>query len=282
MRVRMRLQAVIGVVMVGALAVGTALTVAPATASAASGTPPTTADLSFTFSGKLGKAAVTGSGSGDVNFTSDALSVTINMPAGISPFMSLVPLPKSLSLTAIAKDTQIEIEVVGGTLYLTMAGLSKIAGKTTVGITFTASTVASLFTGIDDGLANPSVLVAKISRHAKLKPAGKGTVGGTKTKGYKVTVSTKGVLGLIPGLGTLVGSTLTKLVGKTLPIELWTNSAGQVVELSLARGHAKLKAAIDLSNFGAPVTVAAPAAATTLTLPAATLVKAVSGTSSKG
>jgi hypothetical protein len=264
---RVRRNSVVAIGIVGALGISGALALGAPVAGAASAPAPTSADFNLTFSvSTVGGTTVTGSGNGQVNFSTDELEATVNLPGGLAPILTLLPSSLAGATSGIKDDTQVQAVVSGGTVYVTLPGLT-LTKSDTVGIGFTAATVAKIFTAVDGGLGNASSLLEKITgKHVHVKSLGKGTVDGVPAKGYSATVVTSHMLSLIPGIGSAIGITAAKDIGTSIPVDVWTNAAGQIIQISIngTRANAKvgvksIKASVNFSGYGSAVTVVTPA-----------------------
>ena len=196
-----------GIGMAGILAVTGALALGAPAAQAASA-PPTSVDFTLTFSATaVGGTSVTGTGNGQANFATDQAEATLNLPGGLGPILSVLPSSLSGFTKGIAADTQVQGAVSDGTVFLTLPGLT-VTKKDTIGLSFPATAVAKAFTTIAKALGDPSAVLGEIKSHAvHVKSLGKHTVDGVEASGYGVTVETGKVLGLIPGVGSAIGST---------------------------------------------------------------------------
>ena len=75
---------------------------------------------------------------------------------------------------------------------------------------------------------------------------------------------------------------MTGDIGSSIPVKVWTNAQGQVVQISLdsKRANAKagvesVSASINFSGYDTPVTVVPPASGTYVTIPGKTLVNLI-------
>lgn len=229
-----------------------------------------------------------------ISLQGQKLTVSMNGVAG----------PTLADLHISAAGTAIELRRVGGTVYLhlppgTKAGLP--AGKTWGSLSLSA--VSKQLGQL--GVAVPGLSAAGrgasglgvgtlLSQLAKMSTApprkvGAATIHGIATTAYQITIDPSKVFG---GLGASASATVKQLLGsvlgmKSLPMTLWADAAGQVVQLHVALplnlgfAGAKIHGSITLLmqgwDFGVPVHVAAPPAAQVAPIPLSALGSAAGG-----
>ncbi len=273
-----------------AVAVGMAMVVAALPAAAASAPPVSSVDFTFTFSvTQAGGTTLTGNGNGQADFATDQLEVTVDLPGGLAPLLSALPSSLAAMTKGAAADTQFQVVVSGGTVFVELPGLT-VGGKSTVGVSLPSAVVATAFDGIAGDLANGSDLLAAVkARPHHERALGRRVLGGVKSTGRSATVPNAHMLALLHGFGSSIGPSISGQVGSTLPIKVWTNPQGQVNEISVDASwpHAKggpsaVNGAIKFTGYDSPVTVTAPASGTSLTLSWTTVVKMFLGSGASG
>jgi hypothetical protein len=209
----------------------------PTTASA----PVTTATFTFTatVSGLTRHGGpITVSGSGQADFGADAVSVSVDLPAAVA---ALLP-------GGSASPEVVEAVLSGGNVYLEVPGLAGLVGAPWISVALPAGATSGIpggFTMAASALGNVNEILAFArSHHAGVTSLGSSTVDGTAVDGSRVA-------------GRLSGFRLTGT--------LWADaSTGRlvraVVAASRGAGHRGLglSATVDLSGYGAPVTITVP------------------------
>ncbi len=267
---------VVGAALAGSVGLVSALGGVPP-AGAASTPPATSVDLSFTLSVTTGATTVTANGSGQVNFATDQLALTVNVPGGLAPLLSLLPSALSGVTAGIGSATQVQVAVSGGTVFVTVPGLT-LTHKSSVGLSFSPTTVAKVFSTAASALTNGKATLSSIRLHAHhVHGLGHRTVDGVKATGSGGSVPTARLASFVPGFGSAVAPAISGDVGATTPIKVWTNAQGQMVQIAVDASHQtktgtiSVTGTINFSGYGSPVTVTPPAAGTYVTVPASTL-----------
>jgi hypothetical protein len=272
-------RAVIGVAMTGVLAASGSMVLCPPGAGAA---PPgvssasMSADVSVSV---VGGPQITATATGQINFTTSQLTVTANVPGTLKPILSLLPSSVGTLASGIGADTQVQVEVVGGTVYLGLPGV--LSGKTWVGVTFPTAAVSKAFTRMAGYLGDAKSLLAEVeARHAKVSSLGRKDVDGAMDRGYRATVPVSTILGIIPGLGSLAGPAAGGVLGTSVPVIAWVNAKGEVAEITVSAGRpdassgsiGSIDASVTFGDYGTAVPpVTAPAPTATITVSAAQL-----------
>ncbi len=262
MHVRARWIAAFG--LVGALGVG-ALGGFIGSAGAAAGSPkvhkhalsaPVTT-ATFTFSASLSgltPAAVTVTGNGQADFTNKAVSLTVNVPAVVA---ALIP-------GGTAAPEVVHVVLAGGTVYLEIPSLAPLVGAPWISVAL-PSAATSAGTGISAKVASALANVTAIVQFAQTHHAGVTSLGTATVDGVQAT-------------GSHIVATLPhQKAGQTLSANLWADSSDRLVQGSVtvagagSLGTIGLAATIDLSGYGAPVTVTVPPSAQVRAIPYATV-----------
>jgi len=211
------------------------VTTAPLTATA----PVTTA--SFTFSvgvsgiGK-GLGTINLSGSGQADLVNDAVSVSVTLPASVA---KLIPGGSGGSETVNAV-------LSGGTVYVQIPSLATLLGEPWISLALPSSAttaIPGIFTTVGGALGDVNEIVTFAqSHHAKVQSLGSSTVDGTSVTGSQISAHVKGL---------------------QLSATLWANSSDQLVQADVnaavgAGHHIGISAVVDLTGYGAPVTVTVP------------------------
>ena len=206
---------------------------APLTATA----PVTTA--SFTFSvgvSGIGKSlgTINLSGSGQADLVNDAVSASVTLPASVA---SLIP-------GGSGGPETINAVLSGGTVYVQIPSLATLLGKPWISLALPSSAttaIPGIFTTVGGALGDVNaILTYAQSHHAKVQSLGSSTVDGTSVTGSQVTAHVKGL---------------------KLSATLWANSSDQLVQAKVnatAGRHISISAVVDLTGYGAPVTITVP------------------------
>jgi len=205
-----------------------------------SGPPVTTASFTFsaTVRGLIRRAGpMTLTGSGEADFTNDAVSASITLPAALA-----ARLPGGATSSAV-----VQAVLSGGTVYAEVPGLSTLVGEPWISVALPSSVTSGIpgaFSTVAAALGDVNeILNFASSKHAKVVSLGSSIVDATPVTGDRIT-------GRIDGFG--------------LNATVWANSAGQLVEATIGVAHGAsanglaISATVDLSGYGAPVTITVP------------------------
>jgi hypothetical protein len=212
------------------------------TAALAVASPATT--VSFTFSAHvsgLTKTAVSLTGSGQADFVNDALSATVEVPGSLA---RLIP-------GGNASGEAVDLVLSGGTVYAEVPGLSTFTGTPWISVALPASATSAipgLFTEVAGALGNVNeILSFATAHHAKVTSLGSSTVDSTAVTGDQISARYDGV---------------------RIGARLWTATSGDLVQavVGIGQGAHGALATVNLSGYGAPVTI---------TVPSPSLVKAI-------
>jgi len=275
---------VAGVGMAGALGLGAVLVAGvpgagAATAGAAAPGAPTSVDFSANLAVTVaGGPSVKASGTGEIDFSTDQLGMVVDVPGSLAPILKALPSSLAMATAGISGDTQVQAVVSGGTVYAQLPGLN-LGGKDWVGVSFPTTAVSKVFASAGKALGNVHVILSALSRRgATIGSLGNRTVDGVPAVGYRATVLTAKILRLLPGLRSGAASTAAKDIGSTVPVQVWADAQGQVVQVSVsitrggsATGVQSLNASVDFSGYGSAVTVTPPASTAATVIPGSTL-----------
>lgn len=203
----------------------------------------TTADLSFslTVSG-VATSPVTVTGSGEVDFTNDAASLTVHIPASLA---QMIPGGSDSPETVNAVLSE-------GTVYLEVPSLASIVGEPWISVALPTQALSALpggFTKVASAVGDVnSILTFAEKHHATVTSLGSSTVDGVPATGNQISAS----------------HTAKSGTTDTLSASLWANSSDQLVQGNLstsgagAKGTVGVTAKVDLSGYGSPVTITVP------------------------
>ncbi len=247
---------------------------APRTTTAA----PTTAAFNLSVAVDTPSTNYSGSVVGQIDFATAQLAATINVPEGFGTIISAIA-PKFASLVpaAVDADTQAQVIFSGGTLYLNVAGLF---GSKWIGIPFGHTPAASsAFREVAKGLENVKVL-GRLAKHSggSVTKLGTKSINGIQANGYSTQLALGSLLHVIHvgrggHIARSLGRTTTSTLGSALPVQVWAEPSGPVVQLSInvtppaGSPITSLDVSLSLSSWGAPVTITAPPASDVVSLP---------------
>jgi hypothetical protein len=210
---------------------------------------------SFTFSvsvSGLTPSAVTITGSGQADAATDAASLTVQLPAAVA---KLLPGGK-------AAPEVVKAELVRHTVYQNVLGLSTLVGKPWIAVSIPAadtSQVSGIFSKVASALGDVNSIVALAhSHHATVTSLGSSTVDGVAATGHKIVTT------LAHGKAAVTA-------------DLWADSSDRLVQadakvaVTTKKHHADISASLDLSKYGAPVTIAAPPSSQVKVIPLSTV-----------
>ena len=253
------------VVAMGGAAVGGIASTASARPKAAVATVPKATTpvttVSFTFNASVGLAkninvAVTGSGQAD--FTNHLASASITLPAGVAKFIP----------GAGSGPEVINIVLSGNTLYVEVPGLSRLTGTPWISLTLPAQATSVLphgFATVASFLGNVNEILNFARSHgAKVTALGSSMVDGQSVTGDQITANLHGV---------------------HLGAQLFTAASGDLVKAALQAGKGSklsLTASVDLSGYGAPVSITVPPSSQVKAIPLSVIKGVLGGLVHKG
>jgi hypothetical protein len=221
------------------------------TVSHVTGAPTASFNFSVSVSG-LTPSAVSITGSGQADAATDASSLTVQLPAAVA---KLLPGGK-------AAPEVVKAELVRDTVYLNVPGLSTLVGKPWIAVSIPAadnSQVSGIFSKVASALGDVNSIIALAhSHHATVTSLGTSTVHGVTATGHKiVTTVAHGKAAVTAGLWA---DSSDRLVQADAKVAVTTN-----------KHHADITAALNLSNYGAPVTITAPPSSQVKVIPLSTV-----------
>ncbi len=238
--------AIIGVV--GAVAAGTTLGLVDA-AGASSGAPKPTAasspvtTASFTFSVSvtgLTASAVTVTGSGQADLTDHAVSLAVDVPATVA---KLIP-------GGSASPETIDAVLSGSTVYVEIPSLASAIGEPWISIGLpskASSALPGVFTKVASALGNVSSIIDFGRAHQAT-----------------VTSLPSTIVDGVQATGSKIVATVSKKHGAhTVTADVWADPSGRLVQATVAasgggQGKVGLTATVDVTGYGAPVTITVP------------------------
>jgi hypothetical protein len=212
-----------------------------------------TAHVTMNISGQAVGTNVSGTGSGSIDFTNNALELQMSIEAD----------GQQVPVTAI---------YLGGMVYETIPGLSTITpGKSWVSIDLSALQNATKANPSSQGLGNdPGVMLQMLARQGNtVVPLGPSTVGGVAVNGYSVTVNPASIEQQIKNanLPSWMQQAVKSLKVHDIAMKVYVDNAGllrsfevQTSESSGAAGTVSIDETLDFSDYGTSVSVTAPPA----------------------
>lgn len=249
------------VALVCGVALHTDTTAAPATPSrvvllsAQTGLADKTANLQLSMSIHVpGSDSITASGSGAVDFSSNAARLAVQYSG----------LPQ-------LSGTQLREVIVGGSLYISMPGISQLAsGKSWVSTPLGTDSITP-------GSSNPgSMLQLLASQGNTVTPLGPSTIEGTPVRGYDVVISTADFSRELSRLNlpASLDQEMQSVFGSAgLRMTVYVGDANDLIRqldftmnLSVDGSTVSAVETEDITNYGVPVTISAPQAGQVLNL----------------
>ena len=257
--------------MVAVLGIGAATALAPSafarprprhvhvhTASVTATAPVTTASFNFTASVSglsKGLGTISFSGSGQADLVNDAVSVSVTLPASVA---KLIP-------GGSGGSEVVNAVLSGGTVYVNVPSLATLLGAPWISVALPSSATSAIpgiFTEVGGALGNVNEIVAFAqSHHASVRSLGSSMVDGTSVTGDRITAHVKRL---------------------NLVATLWANSSGQLVQAEVAGGlgaghRIGFSAVVDLSGYGAPVSITAPPSSQVRAIPLSVVTSVLGG-----
>lgn len=203
----------------------------------------TTAAFTFdvTVSG-LTPTPVDVTGSGQVDFTHDAVGLTVDLPAAVA---KLIP-------GGSASPEVVDVVESGGTVYLQVPSLAGLLGKPWISLALPAKADAGgakLFKLAATALGNVNAITGfATAHHATVTALPSGTVDGVQVTG-----------------DTIVSSFSVKGTPRTVTAKVYADSSGRLVQGDLSTSG--VNATVDVTGYGQPVTVTVPPASAVAPIP---------------
>jgi hypothetical protein len=221
-------------------------------------TPVTTADLSLSLSvSGLTASPVTITGNGEVDFTNNAVSLAVDLPAVVA---ARIPGGSDAPETVNAV-------LSGGTLYLEVPSLASLVGEPWISVALPTQATSALpggFTKVASVLGDVNTILTFAQKHhATVSSLGTAVVDGVQATGDQITASPTTKKGTVL---TLTGS-------------VWADSSDRLVQGNIAvsgagtKGTLGVTATVNLSGYGTPVTVTVPPSSEVKAVPYSTVAK---------
>jgi hypothetical protein len=202
----------------------------------------TTAHLNFSVAlTGLASGAVTVTGSGQADLRNHAVSLDVNIPAALA---TLIP-------GGSATPETVQVVLSGDTVYADIPGLASLIGEPWISVALPSKTAAHRGadgTKLASEFGNVEAIVAFAqAHHATVTSLGSANVDGVPATGHKIvaTLSPKG------GVHTVTASLWSGASDRLLQADLTTSTTTPV-------GPVGISAVVDLTGYGAPVTISVP------------------------
>jgi hypothetical protein len=203
-------------------------------------------------------------GSGPIDFTHRAVSLSLTLPASGLHANALVK-GKKVPSTALA----FRAEWVNGAAYLLVS--PSVAALTGGSPTVSYPVPSSLASDITNSIGQTAVavtfahLLLDTLVGSDVHRVGTKTMNGVRVSGSAVTLTLAELLKVVPAMAPVMGADLAPMAKTPIPATIWTDSRGRLVQATLTGSRSArigLTGTVHFSAFGAPVTVSAPPAAT--------------------
>jgi hypothetical protein len=226
----------------------------------------TTAHVSFNLQAALPGHYVTPvRGSGQIDFTHRAVAMSLTLPPSGLHANALAKGKKTPSATAL----QFRAEWINGVAYLLVS--PSLATLTGGAPTVSYPVPSSLAGAISNSIGQTAVAVTYA--HLLLdtlvgsdpRRVGSKRIDGARVTGTAVNLTLSELLKVVPAMAPAMGSALAPMAKSAIPATIWTDSRGRLVEATLTKPRsaaAGLTGTVQFSDFGAPVSISAPPAAT--------------------
>jgi hypothetical protein len=204
--------------------------------------PVTTASFSFSASVTgLTPSAVTVTGTGEADFTTDAVSLAVDLPAVVA---QLIP-------GGSASPEVINAVLAGGTVYLEIPSLASTLGDQWISVALPSKATAAVpgvFTKVASALGDVNAIVGFArSHHATVTSLRTATVDDVSATGSKI-----------------VATLSHRHTSHTVTASVWADSSDRLVQGTMTtsgttrKGAFGLTVTADFSGYGAPVTIPVP------------------------
>jgi hypothetical protein len=248
--------------LVGAVGIGATFGLAATAGAAAhashvrrSGAAVTSADYSFSVSvSGLAAGAVTVTGTGAADFSSNEVALAIDLPASVA---KLIP-------GGSASPEVINAVLAGGTIYAEIPNLAGLVGAPWISVALpsgASTAISGIFTKVANALGNVRAIDALAKKHgAKVTKLGTSTVNGVEATGTKIVVT-------------------SSKSGKvhTVTASLWADSSDQLIQATVAAGASTkvgtvgVSATVNLTGYGSAVTITVPPPSQVKAIPLSTV-----------
>jgi hypothetical protein len=254
----------------GALGLGAATVVSTGPVSAAP--PPllgiiSSAKVAFNLTVALpGHYVSTLRGNGQIDFTHHNVTVSLNLPAtGLHSNQKI----KGKSASLLTGPLELKGEWINGVAYVSMppSVAALVGGAPTASYPLPASSAGDIGTSLSQTAV--AVTYAHLLVDTLVGQPGRGaghrTMSGVRVSGTSVDLTLAELLKIVPALGPVLGSTLAPMSHLSIPVTIWTDSHGRMIQATFTQAKsttAGLSGTVRFSNFNAPVTMTAPPAGT--------------------
>jgi len=210
---------------------------------------------------------------GQADLATGEVAATIDIPAGFGSVLSAIdPSIATLVPAAVDADTTAQMVFAHRTLYLSLAGLS-FGAKQWVSFPVSGAGMSALKL-VARGLRNPRYL-SKLAKSlgATVTSLGTEVIGGVPADGYSTVLPVTTLLDAIPGLGSAIVSEVGADLGSTLPVDVWVERGGPVLQISVdltppaGSPIGSVDVSLGLNNWGAPVTITVPGPGDSVRIP---------------
>ncbi len=243
------------------IAPGTAVAHSAATVRLATATTPAparAADFTLSFTMVSGPTTKTVTGDGQVDFANHAVSAHLTLPA----FGRTTTTPTALDVALVSNTAYVQVpaafsQLAGGAQWLSVALPASATTKVTSGFSQAAAAVADA----------SSIVTTLTAQGGTVTSQANGTLNGSPVHETVVSVDVAKLLATFSELPSGAASKITGATGATVPVKIWANAAGQLVQISFSdtittgKKSATVAGVISLSAIDGPVTITAPPAA---------------------
>lgn len=212
-----------------------------------------TAHITMTGTTSVGSDHVTIVGTGAIDFGRNAMAITASSEVAGAP-------------------AQVRVDYVGGTVYESIPGLDQVVpGKSWVSIDL--SSLSRVGAQDPDALgagSNPTAILRVLGEEGNtVVPLGPSTVDGVSVQGYAVTIDPSAIKQRLAhaSLPSWMQSLLSKVDFRTASVKVYVDGNGQLRRYTTvmsesvgSAGPVTMDVSMDLTDYGAPVTVTAPPA----------------------
>jgi hypothetical protein len=210
-----------------------------------------TAHVNMTLSGGTSSSPVTGTGSGAIDFSQNAMEL-------------------QMTVGASGQQVPIDVKFLAGVVYENIPGLDQIApGKSWISIDFSALQQAAGQSPGSLGASNdPAAMLRVLAQHGNtVVPIGSSTVNGVDVQGFSVNVNVAAVRAQLDNahLPSWMHQAISGVNFNGANLKVYVDNSGllrrfamHVVVSPRSGGSATVDETLDFSDYGAPVNVSAP------------------------
>jgi hypothetical protein len=252
----------------GALGLGAVTVVATGSATAASAPPLgviTSAAVVFNLTVSVpGHYVTTVRGNGQIDFTHHDVTMSLTLPVTGLHSNQRVNGKKAVALSG---PLQLKGQWIAGAAYVTMpvSLASNIGGAPTASYPVPTSLADDFDTSISQTAVAITyahlLLDTLVGQHTR--DAGHKTMDRARVSGTSVNLTLSELLKIVPALGPIMGTTLAPMAHLSIPVTIWTDSRGRLVQATFTQPKSAvtgLSGTVHFSDFNGPVTMTAPAA----------------------